>query len=153
MYALIINGIAVRYPYAPDNLRIDNPQVSFPAVIPDQVQADYGMVPVVVQAQPDYDPRTQRVESANLPVLVDGVWTITKTVVNKTQEQIDADTANKSADVRRKRTELLKASDWTQVLDAPVDRTAWATYRQGLRDVTNQPGFPWEVTWPDQPEA
>jgi len=151
MYALIVDGIAVRYPYAPDNLRQDNPQVSFPAVIPEQTLADYGMVKVSIQTQPSYDPRTQRLETSNLPTLVDGVWTITKTVTNKTQEQIDVDTANKSSDVRRKRTELLTASDWTQVLDAPVDRTVWASYRQSLRDITDQPGFPWDVQWPVKP--
>ena len=32
------------------------------------------------------------------------------------------------------RDRLLKESDWTQVNDAPVDRQAWATYRQALRD-------------------
>lgn len=37
---------------------------------------------------------------------------------------------------------LLMRSDWTQVVDAPVDRAAWAAYRQALRDfpATWQPG-------------
>jgi len=35
---------------------------------------------------------------------------------------------------RRHRDLLLAASDWTQLPDAPVDRAAWATYRQALRD-------------------
>lgn len=39
----------------------------------------------------------------------------------------------------------------TQVADAPVDKAAWATYRQALRDITAQQGFPWNVTWPEQP--
>jgi len=53
---------------------------------------------------------------------------------------------------RKKRNELLAASDWTQVADAPVDKTAWAAYRQELRDVTSQETFPFEVTWPVAPE-
>jgi hypothetical protein len=32
----------------------------------------------------------------------------------------------------------LKATDWTQVEDAPTDKTAWATYRQALRDLPAQ---------------
>jgi Phage tail assembly chaperone protein len=32
--------------------------------------------------------------------------------------------------------------------DAPVNKAAWATYRQALRDVTAQTGFPWTVEWP-----
>lgn len=39
-----------------------------------------------------------------------------------------------SARMRYQRDRLLAESDWTQTLDAPVDRAAWATYRQALRD-------------------
>ena len=56
-----------------------------------------------------------------------------------------------SSEVRAKRNELLAASDWTQVLDAPVDQTAWAIYRQALRDITTQSGFPENINWPMQP--
>lgn len=54
--------------------------------------------------------------------------------------------------IRQKRNELLVASDWTQVADAPVDKAVWATYRQELRDVTSQASFPNEVTWPVPPK-
>jgi hypothetical protein len=47
--------------------------------------------------------------------------------------------------MRKVRDSMLKESDWTQLLDAPVDRQAWATYRQALRD------FP--ATWTEAPEA
>lgn len=53
--------------------------------------------------------------------------------------------------VRATRGEKLKESDWTQVADAPVDQAAWAAYRQALRDVTTQQGFPWTVDWPTIP--
>jgi hypothetical protein len=55
--------------------------------------------------------------------------------------------------VRADRNQRLKDSDWTQVADAPVDKAAWATYRQALRDVTAQAGFPWNVAWPSAPGA
>jgi hypothetical protein len=54
--------------------------------------------------------------------------------------------------VREERNVLLDESDWTQVADAPVDKAAWATYRQELRDISAQAGFPWTVVWPTQPE-
>jgi len=54
-------------------------------------------------------------------------------------------------DAREQRNSLLAASDWTQVADAPVDQAAWATYRQALRDVPQQAGFPDNVAWPDKP--
>ena len=49
------------------------------------------------------------------------------------------------ASMRRQRDLLLAASDWTQTADAPVDKQAWATYRQALRD------FP--ATWTAGPTA
>jgi hypothetical protein len=55
-------------------------------------------------------------------------------------------------EVRTERDRLLKASDWTQVADAPVDQAAWAEYRQALRDVPEQEGFPENVVWPTKPE-
>jgi len=61
----------------------------------------------------------------------------------------DAEQAKAVRDDRNKR---LSDSDWTQVADAPVDKAAWATYRQALRDISSQEGFPWEVQWPTQPE-
>lgn len=54
--------------------------------------------------------------------------------------------------VRAERDRLLAASDWTQVADAPVDQAAWASYRQGLRDIPQQAGFPENVVWPISPE-
>ena len=60
--------------------------------------------------------------------------------------------AEQAKNVRTQRTEKLRDSDWTQVADAPIDKAAWAAYRQALRDVPTQSGFPWQVTWPTQPE-
>ena len=54
--------------------------------------------------------------------------------------------------VRSERDGLLMTSDWTQVDDSPVDKSAWATYRQLLRNVPSQAGFPDTITWPTKPE-
>ena len=54
--------------------------------------------------------------------------------------------------IRADRDKRLVDTDWTQVADAQVDKAVWATYRQALRDVPAQAGFPHDVTWPDQPE-
>ena len=53
--------------------------------------------------------------------------------------------------VRAERNAKLLKSDWTQVADAPVDKVVWATYRQALRDVTKQAGFPSTIDWPITP--
>jgi hypothetical protein len=56
--------------------------------------------------------------------------------------------------VRERRNVLLAASDWTQLPDAQLEAgvlDAWTQYRQLLRDVTTQPGFPANVAWPTAP--
>lgn len=68
-----------------------------------------------------------------------------------TKEEIAALSPNEE-DVRARRNSLLIESDWTQLKDAPVDQLAWAIYRQALRDVTSQKGFPANVVWPDKPQ-
>lgn len=60
--------------------------------------------------------------------------------------------AEAPAHMRQRRNRLLVSSDWTQVIDAPVNQAAWAIYRQALRDVPAQVGFPNTVVWPTQPE-
>jgi hypothetical protein len=57
-----------------------------------------------------------------------------------------------AASIRSQRDNLLLQSDWTQLPDVPQStRDAWASYRQALRDVTLQAGFPQTVTWPVAP--
>lgn len=56
-----------------------------------------------------------------------------------------------AADVREKRNARLSESDWTQIADAPVNALAWAVYRQALRDIPAQSGFPDSVYWPIKP--
>ena len=51
------------------------------------------------------------------------------------------------------RNNLLADSDWTQLPDVPeATRTKWQAYRQALRDITLQDGFPQNIIWPEMPE-
>jgi hypothetical protein len=57
------------------------------------------------------------------------------------------------AKAKERRNRLLVASDWTQLPDVPLaTKTAWATYRQELRDITAQSGYPTEIIWPTPPQ-
>jgi len=54
------------------------------------------------------------------------------------------------------RTKLLVESDFadlpvTQARLSDAQKTAWTTYRQALRDITDQQGFPWDPQWPTKP--
>jgi hypothetical protein len=79
---------------------------------------------------------------------VDGVTTTA--AENETAYKAAKD-AEQAKSVRTSRGDKLKDSDWTQVADATVDKAAWAAYRQALRDVTDQEGFPWTIDWPVNP--
>jgi len=83
---------------------------------------------------------------------IDGQWFTKYSVAEMDDEAKTAKDAEQAKSVRTTRDEKLKDSDWTQVADAPVDKAVWATYRQELRDLTKQSGFPWEVTYPTKPE-
>jgi len=98
---------------------------------------------------------TIEVESLDiLPNLVDATegrigWNYVGGVFTPPADTTTAD--EKAKAIRAERDAKLKESDWTQVIDAPVDQAAWATYRQALRDIPDQEGFPNEVTWPVEP--
>lgn len=82
-------------------------------------------------------------------------YTNSEGVAVTVEEQRSAWMATKDAEqaqaIRQQRNQKLIESDWTQVADAPVDKAAWATYRQALRDITAQEGFPHNVVWPTSP--
>ena len=150
MYIKTTNGQIDKFPYTVGQLRRDHPNVSFPKQIPADDLAAFGVYTVDAVAPPAYDSRTQNIEQSQ-PALTDGKWVIGWTVTDKTGEELAQQDAAQAAQVRAERNTKLTASDWTQVADAPVDKAAWATYRQALRDVTAQAGFPWTIIWPDAP--
>jgi hypothetical protein len=88
---------------------------------------------------------------------IDGKW-FTKYILGPVFTDAEEEVAYKTAkdaeqakNVRTSRNDLLTKCDWTQIADSTADKPTWATYRQALRDVTVQDGFPWNVTWPEQP--
>lgn len=56
-------------------------------------------------------------------------------------------------DITTKRARLLRESDYTQTLDWPGDKQAWAVYRQKLRDITADFENPEDVVWPTPPSS
>ena len=149
MYIKLNNGVPENYTIG--QLRKDNPNVSFPRKISNELLSEYDVYPASVGDAPSIDIRTQKRIKNTQVSNVDGAWVYEWTITEKTSEQIakyDADTAT---EVRASRDEKLTESDWTQVADAPVDQAAWATYRQALRDIPAQAGFPNTIDWPVKP--
>ena len=75
----------------------------------------------------------------------------TKTWEDGTQQQKYASAV---INVRASRASLLEKSDWTQLPNGPLTaekQAEWQTYRQALRDITTQSGYPYTVSWPTKP--
>ena len=159
------NGQVEQFPYTLGDLRRDNPQTSFPKKIGDAILASYGIFHVMPDAQPEHDPLVQTIvrdpaphretrtkqaedeEPADVAVgetYETGRWVIGYTVENKPLDQ--AETA-----VRNQRERLLSGTDWMALSDNTMT-PEWASYRQALRDITAQEGFPYSVIWPTKPE-
>ena len=90
-----------------------------------------------------------RCDGADFQFSILGAYTISENPADAPASFVD--TTQLEADARSQRNRLLSESDWTQVADAPVDKAAWAAYRQALRDVPQQAGFPVTITWPEKP--
>jgi len=151
MFAKITNGVAERFPYSVGDLRRDHPNTSFPKNIPTATMTEYGMVPVTQIAAPEHDPLTHGVAYGPLPVLQNGSWVLVPTVVELLPEVISARHAIEVDRARTQRNDLLAATDWTALSDTTMS-FEMTIYRQALRDITLQPGFPHDVSWPTKPE-
>lgn len=96
----------------------------------------------------------QRMETFGNPAnaLPDGFYAVEVDDLESIEFPV-AERSGPSQDIiaREQRDLLLQQSDWTQVPDAPVNAASWATYRQALRDVPSQSGFPDSITWPTKP--
>jgi len=124
------------------------PNTSFPPSGPSaEFLQDMGCKPVNL-----FKPHDQHIEKlVQCDPYVEGDWVYTVQVVTLTEEEVAAENNSAAAQIRSKRNTMLSNSDWTQIADSTVDKTVWATYRQALRDVTAQQGFPWTVEWPVAP--
>jgi hypothetical protein len=152
MYVKTDNNELVQYPYSIEQFRADNPTISFPAEISSDTLAGYGVYPVGYQSAPAYDPATQRLVISSQPSLVNGSWVLTKSIENKTAEQITNDTTTKGDQVRLTRNKRLSETDWCALSDVTMS-AEMSAYRQALRDLPDQEGFPYTVTWPTKPSG
>ena len=145
IYAKVEQGIVTDYPLCAGDIMLRFPDTSFaiPFVPPDGYQE--------VRLSPH--PATGYLESISesKPVFIDGVLTQQWIVTPASESEITQRTDAKAAAIRSERNILLQQSDWTQLPDSMADAQAWAEYRQLLRDITSQEGFPWSVQWPERP--
>ena len=141
MYIKITDGTPAIYPLA--NLSSDNPQTSFPRNITDELLATYNIYPFTRSDIPTFDPLVSELQDGNFSQDSDGNWSLSYRVVN-----YPTDLASNS--VRYERNFLLQQTDYLALSDNTLS-TEMVTYRQALRDITSQSGFPFNVNWPTKP--
>jgi len=84
--------------------------------------------------------------------VVDGVTTTA--LEHETAYKATKD-AEQAKSVRQTRDDKLKETDWIVIKNLELNANipgVWEVYRQALRDVPNQSGFPWTITWPVEPQ-
>jgi hypothetical protein len=150
MYAKLNNGQVQIYPYTIGTLRKDNPNVSFPKSIGDDVLTNFNVVSVTQVPMPDDTSYLKNVERS--VVQVNGSWTEQWNEVDATAEEITNRTEMKKLAVRSERDTKLAQTDWRFRSDMSPSQE-WIDYCQALRDIPAQAGFPWDVTWPNEPGA
>ena len=130
--------------------RAMHPDTGFPQVLVEEILDAFGADPVF--NGPQAQPTRYQVAYRDGVEQVNGKWYTKFAVADMGDDAKAALDEQQAASMRSERSRRLAESDWTQVADSPVDKAAWATYRQALRDVPSQSGFPWGVNWPLQPE-
>jgi len=170
MFVKLTNGNVDQFPYTIGQFRRDNANTSFPAQIPNTILRRYGVYEVTQLDKPSYDPLVQILvrgtptrevirmkteadctdpdtgevdtDQVGQP-LYGNEWEVAHTVQNMEQ-------ATAENNVRAKRDSLLQETDWMALSDVTMS-SEMTTYRQALRDITDQEGFPYSVTWPNKP--
>ena len=149
MYTRIINNQPV-WPYTLHMLRIDEPGTSFPEIMSDELLNEFQVFLVEIDVCPE-------IEYWQDATRIDPIYENEKWVQHWSITDVDAETLQerqdqKAASIRDGRDKLLQECDWSQSRDISDEiALLWQPYRQQLRDITTQSGFPFEIVWPTKP--
>ena len=141
----------IEYPYSIEKLRSDNPETSFPAVMSEEELAEWGVFAVEEEITPAYNEQTESID-LQAPSLVNGLWLRAWLVTSASTEEMEQRKIIKSAEVRRRRNRLLSETDYSQISDfqgSEAEKLNFAQFRQQLRDLPQQEGFPFSYVWPN----
>ena len=145
MYLKLTDGHPEKYSLG--QLRRDNPNVSFPEKPTEALLAEWGVYPYTRPAAPDFEKFAHRLTDGAFEQ-VEGNWVLSWAVVQLPQDQAETN-------VRAERDRLLQETDWIVIMHTERGTSipaTWEVYRQALRDITGQAGFPYSVDWPIKPE-
>ena len=149
MYLKLTNGIPENYTIG--QLRRDNPNTSFPKTISNEILTRFDVYPYTQKEQPTCDEKTQKIVDGGFDQDESGNWTKIWNIVEKTPEELAEWIESKKQQVRSQRDTLIAQTDYLALSDNTLSPEISA-YRQALRDITTQEGFPESVSWPTKPE-
>lgn len=153
-FIAVKNGIPEGDPFSISQLQALYPGTSFPLPIaPDDLKGlECGLYETT--PAPSVGDKYEKIVPGALELGADSVWRQSWDVIKLTTEEKAVVEWQQASRIRSEVQAKLQASDWTQLPDAPLGtekKTEWVGYRQELRDLTAQEGFPWEVVWPEAP--
>ena len=127
------------------------PNTSFPQILTANILNEAGAD--VVLEGPQAQPTRYQVAFRDGVEQIDGQWFTKYSVSDMNDEAKAALDKQQANNVRSDRDTKLSECDWTQMPDCPISNKAeWITYRQALRDLPTQNGFPWDMIWPEAPK-
>ena len=153
MYVKVDNGSVVRFPYTVGELRRDNPLTSFPKAPSEKTLMSWGVFKVTTASQPEFNPRTEKLQVADFPMLSEEGWVLSVSATPKTTDEISAYDDSVARECRALRGQLLQDTDWWALADNSEMTEEQRAYRQALRDVTGHVNWPHldEADWPTKP--
>lgn len=159
MYAKILNNEAVKYPFSMTQLLEENPYTNYGPIsnfielysLTDTAKSEGSfLVEVLSSPKPTCNEFVENIVYG-MPVKQNNIWVETWTTKSLSVEEQQEKFNEASLLIRKERNNLLKECDWTQLPDTPINKEIWASYRQELRNISTQQGFPFNVIWPAPP--
>ena len=128
--------------------RLRHRHTSFPRIIDEPLQEEFGIDQIFDGPQNQGPPPYSYTYRDGIEE-IDGRWYTKYTIGERDREEIDNQQAE---NIRNRRDNLIKESDWRAVSDRKLE-PEWKEYRQALRDISKQEGFPHDVKWPVDPDG
>ena len=128
--------------------RLRYKNTSFPRIIDESLQEEFGIDMIFEGPQKQGPPPYSYTYRDGIEKIGDK-WYTKYTIGKRDKKEIDD---NQAKNIRNTRDQLIKESDWRAVSDRKLE-SEWKEYRQALRDITKQEGFPHVVKWPVDPDG
>jgi len=154
MLAFLSNNLIEKYPINLADLKIKYPNVSFPIPLNISDLTSYGVVEIIEEEQPSFNPDIESIEKRE-PEIVDGQWKIRWEIIPHPNEVLEAIRHQRMNDLRAQRNNLLLETDWIVTMHKETGTNipaAWKQYRQALRDLPANTDDPANPVWPTKPE-